>query len=531
MPGMLMQTDAAHDRVIARLGEPAAYPHAAGALRHVQTHISDVFLAGDYAYKVKKPVDLGFVDFTSLDKRRRACEDEVRLNRRLAPDIYLDVVPICSLGQRFFIPAAGASCEAVVDYAVRMARLDDDNRLDRVADQNRLTHAHLAEVADQIAPFHARARRGADIDAHAAVSAIRALVRQNFVQLDEYVGDAEDRSRRRRLRNWAESFLDTHGAQFAERIAQGRIVEGHGDLHLKNICLHRGRIVIFDCVEFSLALRAVDVTNDIAFLTMDLDSRGMHALSVYFLNEYLQRTGDYGGLALFDFYQSHRACVRAKVAAIQKRNTEQPHERMQAQQEIRSYLALAQRYTARSRGGLLIMCGLSGSGKSTVARDIAERLGGVVVRSDAVRKQLAGFDVRQAAGADYGRGIYTAAMTTRTYDAMRAHARAILQSGRWAILDATFGRRAQRAAAAELARENNGPVAIVYCVQPDGEIARRLTERARSRNDISDAGADVAIHQRREFEPPTVSEGNMLVWTGGEDLAGWIGRQRHPQRG
>lgn len=331
------------------LKEAAAWPAATGTVDYLETHISHIYLVGEHAYKLKKPVDFGFLDFTTLDKRRAACLGEVRLNRRLAPEIYLDVVPVHQTPNGF---RAGGDQRSLpgpaVDYLVQMRRLPQDGMLDRLAVAGKLHSGHMRDLASQLAQFHAKAERGPEIDRFASLDAVRAPIVQNFEQTRPYIGSVVRATDHERLRTATDAFLDRHAARFAARGDARRIVDGHGDLHLRNMCLVGDRVVIFDCIEFNAALRAGDVMNDIAFLTMDLDHRGLPALANCFLNEYLEQTGDFAGLALLDFYQSYRAVVRAKVLCFQG-NTESEKNRRAIQQEAGAYFDLAGSYLAPGR--------------------------------------------------------------------------------------------------------------------------------------------------------------------------------------
>ncbi len=438
-----------YQEMIHALLGPAAYPHAVGEVEHLHTHISDIFLAGDYAYKVKKPVNLGFLDFTTRDKRLDACRDEVRLNARLAPQIYLGVSAICLQAGRYSIvdDADSVTHGESVDYAVRMQRMPQEGMLDRVASAGRLTREHVQAIAGQLARFHQTAEHGPHIDLFGTPDNVARPIRQNFSQTEKHIGDCLTRAQFERLRDYSESFLRAQTKLFEERIATHHIVDGHGDLHLRNMCLYRDQVVIFDCIEFNQALRAGDTVSDIAFLTMDLDARGLAPLGNAFLNAYLEQTGDYRGVTLLDFYQVYRAYVRGKVAAFLLDGADSAEERNGARREATAYFTQAERYIAARKPGLLITCGLSGSGKSTVARQAAESLGGIVVRSDAVRKQLAGMALGQRDESTFGQGIYNPQMTENTYGAMLRHATTITASGRWAILDATYPTQQHRRAA------------------------------------------------------------------------------------
>jgi aminoglycoside phosphotransferase family enzyme/predicted kinase len=488
--------------VLTALQQPAAYSHACGGeVVHLETHISHVFLAGDYAYKLKKPVDFGFLDFTTAEKRRAACADEVRLNARLAPDIYLGVVPVCHGAEGYRVrPEGCAPGETEAEVLVHMRRFPQEGLLDRLAMAGRLTPGIMTDIAHQLAQFHASAAHGPEIDRFGSVENIRAPVLQNFIQTRPYIGRTVSAASHAYLRAWSEEFLQSHADLFAARVRTGKIVDGHGDLHLRNMCQFNGRVLIFDCIEFNPALRAGDVMNDIAFLIMDLHHRALTSFANRFLNEYLEQTYDYAGLKVLDFYHVYRACVRAKVMSFAS-DTAALAERHNVEQEAASYFDLAEQTLAPCTPGLLLTCGVSGSGKTTLAREAAEVLDGIMVRSDAVRKHLAGIPLA-VRGGQSGTDIYTPAMTTRTYATLLQHAREIIASGRWAILDAVFGRHSERVAAAAL--------------------ARRLDRRTAEGRDISDATVAVLEQQLTHFEPPGPNEGPLFSWTGKENPAAWL---------
>lgn len=503
-----------HDPLLADLLHLWAYPHPVTQVEHIQTHISHVFLAGDYAYKIKKPVDLGFLDFTTLDKRKQACDDELRLNTRLAPEIYLSVVTLCITNGHYRVAEAGCMPrETITDYAVRMRRMPQDGMLDRLAATAQLTVAHVLDIARQMARFHTTAEHHKGLDNYGNLENIAAPIRQNFQQTERYIDVCLPRARFERLRDYSENFLREHTARFAERVAHGRIVDGHGDLHLGNMCLYNNSVVIFDCIEFNPALRVGDAINDIAFLTMDLTERKLPALANVFLNEYLQLTGDYHGLALLDFYQVYRAYVRGKVNAFQSDGAETKAARERARQTARDYFELAEQLLTPRRGGVLITSGLSGSGKTSMARLAVTELDGVMLRSDVVRKRIAGMDALQRDTRGYGEGIYNPEMSARTYATLLDQARDIITAGRWAILDATYSLRAQRDAVAALARQYQVPFVILHCTAPHEELVRRLTARATENRDASDATAELLEQQMRNFQVPGADEGQLHVCT------------------
>ncbi len=507
--------------LLAALQQAATYAHPCQEIVHLETHISHVFLAGDYAYKLKKPVDFGFLDFTTPEKRRAACTEEVRLNARLAPDIYLGVVPVCQSETGYRVrPEGCAAGETAAEVLVHMRRFPQEGLLDHLATTGQLTPDNMTDIAQQLARFHATAGRGPDIDRYGSVDSVREPVMQNFVQTRPYTGRTVSAAAHARLQIWAEVFLRTHAGLFAERVHTGKIVDGHGDLHLRNMCKLDGRVLIFDCIEFNPALRAGDVMNDIAFLIMDLDHRALAAHANRFLNEYLEQTRDYAGLKLLDFYRFYRACVRAKVMSFESDGVPAT-ERRAVEQEAASYFDLAEQALAPRIPGLLLTCGVSGSGKTTLARQAAEVLDAVMVRSDAVRKHLAGIPLT-IRGEESGTDIYTPIMTGHTYAALLQHAREVIASGRWVILDAVYGKRSERAAAATLARELHVPFGILYCQAPASELKRRLDRRTSEGRDISDATVEVLEQQLTHFETPAPDEGPLFSWTGKEDPENWL---------
>ncbi|MBI3994607.1 MAG: AAA family ATPase, partial [Nitrospirae bacterium] len=454
------------------LMNPAAYPHPVREVRHIATHISDVFLTGPFAYKIKKPVDLKFLDFSTLEKRRYYCEREVVLNRRLAPEIYLGVVPIMRDGESFHVEGKGEP----VEYAVKMVQFGQEGLLDAMAKRGEVTRAHILELAEQTARFHQSAERA---DGFGTPEVVGENVLRNFEQTAKYQGVVVSPERFSRLKHYSEDFLKRKAALFHQRIQSGAIRVCHGDLHLQNICLDQGRLIIFDCIEFNDALNHIDVINEIAFLLMDLDHRGLSGLGNRFLNAYLEKTQDYEGLAMLDFYLIYRACVRAKVACFLSADPEiTDTEKAAARARASAYFELAERYLDKHPAGLILMAGVSGSGKSTVAGDVAEHSEGIVVRSDAVRKSIAGAVGAGPTPAEYGGGIYTPEMTERTYHGLLERAAPVIATGRWAVLDATYAQKGHRQVARLWAEKRAVPFIILHCTAPLSVLEMRLAKRA-----------------------------------------------------
>jgi aminoglycoside phosphotransferase family enzyme/predicted kinase len=465
----------------------------------VETHVSWVFLTGRYAYKVKKPVKLPFVDFSTLALRRRYCREELRVNRRLAPDLYLAVVPI---GGRRSAPRVGHT--PAFEYAVKMREFPAGARLDRKLAANRVPRGALADFGARLARFHGGLRRVRGIAAgEIAVAALR-----NIDELTQYLG-AGDRHKLATLRAWTATRGAHLGPTFASRAAAGAHRECHGDLHLQNLLLRDGAVMAFDALEFDRKLRDIDVSSEVAFVAMDLRAHGRVDLSYEFVNRYLEVSGDYGGLDVLPFYLVQRALVRAKVAAIKRRQTgSDQHEHGH---EGEHYLATALALAASAKPLLVITHGLSGSGKTSVTDELVGRLPAIRARSDLERKRLHGLEALARTGAPVGEGLYAAGATRETYAALTEIADTVLRNGQNAIIDATFLRRRERLEFRQVAAANAARFAILDCTASVAELRRRVAARDRTRRDASEANRAVLEHQLRTQEPLDGAERRVTV--------------------
>jgi aminoglycoside phosphotransferase family enzyme/predicted kinase len=485
------------ERIIQGLLEPAAYPHPVRDLHLAQTHASCVFLTGDYAYKVKKPVDFGFLDYQTLAARRQFCEQEVTLNRRLCPDVYLGVVPVVAVGTRLRLGGPGEP----VEWAVRMRQLPEAEMLPRRLAAGTVTAAEMRAIASVLADFHAKAARGPAIRAYGTPEAIARNTEENFTQTEARVGPVLPAGHLAAIRSWTRRFLREHDDLFRRRVAQDRICDAHGDLRAQNICLDAflpGGVQIFDCIEFNERFRCCDPAADLAYLAMDLDLAGRADLRAVLVEEYLARPGD-GELAqLLPFYQAYRAYVRGKIALFSAAETEIPAAQRAAEQQLAACaFDLARSYThLAGRPWLLITTGLPGSGKSSVARELARRLPAAVHASDAARKELAG----RAAWERLPAEAYAPERTAQVYAELRRRASASLAQGLHTLLDATFLAPEQRAAAADLARACGAAFAMIDCWCPETVARERIAARAAAGNDPSDAGLAVYEAQRAGLE-------------------------------
>ncbi|OGA02208.1 MAG: hypothetical protein A3H35_17380, partial [Betaproteobacteria bacterium RIFCSPLOWO2_02_FULL_62_17] len=438
--------------------DPACYPHPVGRVELIETHISWVFLAGEYAYKVKKPVRLPFLDFSTLEARRSCCEEELRLNRRTAPGLYLGVVPIA--GSRAH-PRIGAKGKAI-EYALQMRRFEQDALAERIARRGELGDARIDALAAVIASFHASLPGAANATRHGTHDQVVAPALENFDEIIGFITIPVQRERIKRLRAWTKNEGARLLAAFAERKRDGFIRECHGDLHLGNIAYVDGRPVPFDCIEFSAELRWIDVISEVAFLVMDLLEHRLEAGAWRFLNAYLEASGDYRGLRVLNYYLVYRALVRAKIVLIRAHQHGSGGDSRNALESVYSrYLGLAEHIGRPRQPALVVMHGLAGSGKTTVAQALLELIGGVRVRSDVERKRLHGLAARARTHAGPYSGIYAPETNRLTYERLKSVVRDIVASGYTAIVDAAFLWRAPREEFRELARELRVPLVIV----------------------------------------------------------------------
>ena len=469
----------------------------------IQTHISSVLLAGGYAYKLKKPVAFGFVDFSTLAARQRCCEEELRLNRRTAPQIYLDVVRITGSEAAPRIGGRGP----VIEYAVRMRRFATRNLADRRARAGRLSAAHVDRLAEEVAAFHAAAAPAPAGSDYGAPEKVLRWARENFALCQLRLDDEPRRARLQRLAQWTEAEFRLRAGWFAARQAGGFIRECHGDLHLANIVLLDEVPVPFDGIEFNPELRFIDVASDIAFTFMDLIEHGLPRLAWRFVDRVLAKSGDYGLLAGLRFYAVYRALVRAKVSLIRAHQPDTPAaERTRAGAAFARDLALAERLAVPPSPLLVAVGGLSGSGKTTVAGLLLEHLGAVRVRSDVERKRLAGLSAGARKAAAFGAGLYSAEMTLRTYQRLHEVAATVLDAGYPVIVDAAMLKRAERTALRELAATLRARFACVWCEAPPATLRARIARRQASGADASDATLAVLERQYSFVENPGAGE-------------------------
>lgn len=490
--------------LVRALTEPGRYPHPVVEVTVVETHISYVLLTGDFAYKLKKPLDLGFLDFSTLPQRRHACEEEVRINRRTAPELYLGVWPVTGSPEEPVLNDEGEPFE----YLVRMVQFDRDLAGDRCLERGELGPEHLETLGDRVAALHQEAETPPEGSDYGALEAIREEQGANLDQLQKLIELLGIEERRfQALADWIHASLAELGSWIEGRRAQGFVRECHGDLHLGNLVLREGALVPFDAIEFDPALRFTDVMADVAFAWMDLKARGRRDLGVAFLNRYLERTGDYPGLRLLPFYTAYRALVRAKVSALQVEEEETAgREARDLADRAAAYFQLAEATASGGSALLIIARGVTGVGKSTVSRPVLAELGGVRIRSDVERKRLAGLEPEESGSAEVGAGIYEEDLTERTYQRLLELARPALQAGYPVLLDATFLEADRRGSARDLAAELGVPFAILALEAPEATIRQWIRGRSKGGTDASDADESVLEHQLATEEPLTEEE-------------------------
>ena len=501
--------------LIDELSRPDAYPHPVGDVEVCQTHISVVFLAGDYAYKLKKPLDLGFVDYSTLARRRHFCEREVTLNERLAPDVYLDVVAICGNGRRRV--ELHGDADDVVEWAVRMRRLDDSHTLLRRLEEGRVDDGIFEQVGRRLARFHEDARGGDDIDEAITFDRVRQNALDNFEQSRHHVGEVVDEAVFERVERLTRRRLTEQAPLICRRARNGVARDTHGDLRLEHVYLDDdGELFVVDCIEFNDGFRFADPVCDISFLAMDLGIRGYDEGARRLLDAYFDARDDREGRDLVDFYVAYRSCVRAKVHGFKAGEEEVPaDQRRRAQRKGRAHwlYALSRLEPAGKGPALLMLAGLPAAGKSTLGRRLVEKGGAdLLIESDVVRKELAGLNPGDDADAEVGRGIYTPEFTQRTYAEVARRVEAEICRGRRVAVAATFVRDEHRKMMVGVAGKLGVPVHFLECRIDDDEAHRRLQARV---DDVSDAGVEVyeALKERWESPSPEVARVHQVVDT------------------
>ncbi len=473
------------------------YPHPVTMpIELMQTHASYVLLTGDFAYKLKKPVNFGFLDYSTIENRQHFCQEELRLNQRTAKELYLEVLPIAKIGSKYQLGNDGE----IVDYAVKMVQFPQANLLSNMFVAGTIALTDIEEMGKVVAEFHSRASTSEYISSFGKIDCIKMSIDDNYRQTEKYLDRAHTQQQYLETKAYTDRFLAENVQLFEERITGGFIRECHGDLHLRNICRWHDRILLFDCIEFNEPFRLVDTMYDVAFAVMDLEARGRKDFANRFLNTYAEQTGDWEGLQVLPMYLSRQAYVRAKVTSFLLDDLGVPAaERETAVTTASDYYRQAWAYTRRQPGRLIMLSGLSGAGKSTVGRQIAGSINAIHLRSDAVRKHLGKIPLLSK-GDD---SLYTPEMTAKTYDRVLELGAKLAVSGFTVVLDAKYDRRQLRGAVIDLAQDRGIPLQIIHCTAPASVLRDRLLQRT---GDIADATVDLLASQQAAWEDFTPTE-------------------------
>lgn len=498
--------------------DPTSYTHQVERVEQVQTHVSHLFFAGDYVYKVKKPVDLGFLDFSTLEKRRTAALAELELNRRAAPDVYLDLAAVHrdERGQLSF-----TSPTAVEEVAVVMRRLPDEQRLSKLLETGAVRPELLLELGRLVADFHERAATSPAIARFGSLETVRHNWDENFEQTEPFIGRTLTQRTWEGCKAEIERYLRVYAHLFEQRIEEGRIRDCHGDLQADDIFIdpQSGGAQVLDCIEFNERFRYSDTLADIAFLSMDLRYRDRPDLAEAFLAAYFESSNDERLPSLLRFYESYRAYVRGKVRSfVIDQPGPSPQEKTTAREEARRFFDLSLADALKLRPRLVLLSGLMGSGKTRHSLELARRSGAELIHSDVLRKQLAGLAPEEEQKVPFASGIYSAEWTERTYATLIARARAELFLGNSVLLDASWSKARHRELARQAAAEREALFAIVECTAPDPVLHRRLSRPTRT---ITDGRLELLEDQRAAFEAPTADEAERFLQI---DTSGELGR-------
>lgn len=499
--------------LLSELTRPAAYPRTVERVEARRTLVSLLFFAGDRVYKLKQAVDLGFVDATTLEKRRDLCVEELRLNAPLAPGVHLGVVPV-RRGADGHLVLGGADAGEIVEYAVEMVRLPAELMLARRLEFGVIDNAQLNALVELLVRFHGAAATGPGVDEFGTPAGLEVSLEENFDQLAPFVQLAGapaavlSRSQHVFLRRRARGFLVRERGNLLARVAAGRIREGHGDLHAENVCVLPQGFVLYDRIEFNRRFRCLDVANDLAFLAMDLDARGYPGFAGYLAHRYAERTHDPGFEPWLAFYKGYRALVRAKVAALSAQASEfGAGAREELRRAAMRYVQLALGYELGPT--LVLLAGLPASGKTFLAPHLARALRAPVFHSDERRKRLAGIALATPARADWGQGLYTPAARRDTYRSLLDDTVQALRAGRSAVVDASFAQREFRRPFVDAAVRLGLPYVLVHLRASEPVVRARLA--ARAGHDASDADFETYVQARTAFESPDELPGDHVL--------------------
>ena len=494
------------------LMDAGTYPHPCARIELIETHISWVLLTGEFAYKLKKPVQFSFLNFSTLELREHFCQEELRCNRAFAPELYVDVVPVyLHADNTISMGGANAPQDTLLEWAVKMRQFDPATQLDRLLEHGAVTTGMLAEFGRELAGLHATLTRYTS-DADEVEQRIFDPVNDNFAEIVTTGLQATHESLLIQTRELSSALGKSLQPLIRNRMQNGWVRECHGDLHLSNLALINKKVTAFDCLEFNPNLRWIDTICDVAFLFMDCHERKRSDLAYAFLDGYLDVSGDYRGAELLSYYSAYRSMVRAKVAALrweQERSTD-------AETRFVQHSTWAKNFLERPRGKLFLMCGLSGAGKSYAAKRLVPMLPAIRLRSDVARKALAGLSTHARTDSPVAGGLYDPRQSDRVFRYLAAVAEALLRAGDNVIVDATFIKRARRAKFVEVARQLGAEIRIIYCNAPLALLRERIKARSTVADGVSEATLEVLDQQLSDFEPPDSSEPVIELATGAE---------------
>lgn len=510
------QSTSTSNPLIFALQNPDLYDHPVNSFKLIETHISWVILTGQFAYKIKKPVNFGFVDFSSLDKRKFYCAEELRLNQRFAPDLYQNVIRITGSLEK---PGLNGS-EDTIEYAVKMKEFPQSGLLSKIADEHKLQASHIDSIANVVATFHSDIAEVTLSGKNSAPEIVTKWSRENFSNIEKTLPKTLLPKYYEELKTWCLG-LDSHRILIMkQRVENGFIRECHGDLHLGNIAIVNQQLTLFDCIEFNPELRWIDTISEAAFVVMDLYARGYSNFAWRFINHYLASTGDYEGIALLRYYIVYRAMVRAKVNAIRSMQENDPDiAGVNGRDECLSYLQLAQFWKKHYRPAIIVMHGLSGSGKSTLASRLVEQLGAFQIRSDIERKRLFDLKSQDYSASQLDQGIYSKDATQLSYDRLAQLAQIVISAGFSVIVDASFLKLDFRYQFKQLAVENQVAHLVISCDEPESVLRRRIRERNKVGEDPSEATIEVLDRQLQTQDilcTEELTDTFTVICTGGE---------------
>jgi uncharacterized protein len=503
------------ERLIGFLESPESYPHEPAEVRAIQTHISWVFIASPFVFKVKKPVDLAFLDFSTLEKRRHLCQREVELNRRLAPEVYLGVAPIYKTASGFSFNREGE----IAEYCVKMRELPHGYFLNELLEKDQVSDKEIARVISRLCRFYEAETPTPEIEQWGAPEKLKISTEENFAQVEPFIGQTISSASFEAIRHFTNRFYIANESLFGERIRQHRILDCHGDLHLDHIHLTPEATTIFDCIEFNDRFRFIDVANDLAFLAMDFDFEGRSDLGDLLLRNAAREFGDAGMLKIANFYKCYRAFVRGKVESIQatEKETKDPQEH---QKQAARYFRLALKYAVSgSEPLILVVMGRIGTGKTTIAKQLASVLDWPVFSSDQIRKTLAGVPVTQRTPSELRDKIYSARMTQQTYSRLLQDGLGALKKNSGVILDATFSTPALRKFLRDECKRASLPFQFVELEVDPGEIKERLKARDESAAEISDARLEDFDKLSAAYQPPSELAHDLIQIPGNSSVA------------